>query len=154
MATSGEDDTPQVGSFKEGSDELTLFAPFETSRTVSTSLPYRGEQPKPPQVEINDASYLDQPKVLFWKLRSTAASGRGHDKRAGDSPQPLAEAETSRGESGVSRRVRVVHVTGGEETGRSRRLLESGRSASGRVTKSLVLNRLGTLGKDQVFLLI
>lgn len=151
MATRGEDDIPQAGSIKEGSDELTTFAPFEASRTVSTSLPYRGERAKPPQVEINDASYLGQPKVLFRKLRSTpAASGRsrGHDKKGG-SPQPF---EGSWGQSGAvaSRRVRVGHVTGEHETGRSKRFLESGRSASARVTKSLVLNRLGTLGKDQV----
>ena len=147
MASHGEDMTRSLtGSSKEGSDELTLFAPFEASRTVSTSLPYRGEASKPPQVEINDASLYGPTKVQFWKLRSTTASPDKKSSRG--SPQPLTESEASRGGSS-GRRVRV-HEQG--EGVRARRFTDSGRppAAGGRVTKSLVLNRIGTLGGDQV----
>ena len=138
---------------KEGSDEMTQFAPFEASRTISTALPYRGEQTKPPQVEINDASYLGQPKVLFRKLTASSGDARGSDKKSPrGSPQPFAESVTPRGDGRgqASRRVRV-HVVGDQyerdERGASRRVVNP---AIGRVTKSLVLNRIGTLGKDQV----
>lgn len=155
MATH-EEDTRLVGS-KEGSDKLTSFAPFEAGKTISTSLPYRGEPTKPSQVEINDASYMGQPKVLFRKLhvRSTAATSntRVPDKSSRGSPQPFADSETSRG-GGGGRRVRVT-IAGDQseqerEGGGSRRVVDSGRIPSIPVSKSLVLNRIGTLEKDQV----
>ena len=137
---------------RDVSGELTQFAPFEASRTISSSfLPYRGEPTKPPQVEINDGSYLGQPKVLFRKLRSTASSG-GRPEVDRGSPRGTPDPDLSRsaGAVGGSRRVRV-RVVGGhlEEPGAGRRgrIVES---ESGRVTKSVVLNRIGTLGKDQV----
>ena len=138
----------EAGRIRDVSDELTQFAPFETSKSISSSyLPYRGERTKPPQVEINDGSYLGQPKVLFRKLRSAGVpTGGGPGDYSGASLQPEGEV----GE-GVRRRVRVrvVGERSGEGGGERRRgrLLDSD---SGQVTKSLVLNRIGTLGKDQV----
>lgn len=150
MTSRGEDTGQLAGSNKDGSDELTQFAPFEAGKTMSTGLAYRGERPKPPQVEINDASYLGPPKVIFRKLTLSANSNT--DKRSPrSSPQPFADSVASRTVGhGQGRRVRV-HVVGEQYerdgVGVSRRLSDT---ATGRVTKSLVLNRIGTFGKEQV----
>lgn len=148
MAEHKEEDAQLLQS-KEASDELTLFAPFEASRPVSTTLPYRGQPTKPPQVEITDTSYLSQPKVLFRKLRSTAAtsSTRDSDKGSQSGSQLFTD---SRGVGGGSRRVRMAGSEQEKEGRGSTRETDSGRIPSVRVTKSLVLNRIGTLEKDQV----
>ena len=145
---------------RDVSDELTQFAPFEASKTVS--LPYRGEPRKPPQVEINDGSYLGQPKVLFRKLRQGNPSGSGSGGPGGSksgprvSPDPeLSRSAGGRGAGGKRVRVQVVGSGRHEEREGGRR--GGGRVVdpeSGRVTKSLVLNRIGTLGKDQVLVYV
>lgn len=148
MAEHKEEDAKLLQS-KEASDKLTLFAPFEASRSVSTSLPYKGQRTKPPQVEITDTSYLSQPKVLFRKLRSTAptSSTRDSDKGSTSGSQPFTD---SRGGGGGSKRVRMVGSEQEKEGRGNTRETDSGRTPSVRVTKSLVLNRIGTLEKDQV----
>ena len=154
--TSRAEDTKQlaVSGKKEGSGELTQFAPFEAGKTMSTTLPYRGERRRPPQVEINDGNYLGPPKVLFRKLTSSASSSTRSTDRGSprSSPQPFVDSVASRTAAGrgQGRRVRVQLV--GEQyvrdrVGASRRLSDV---ATGRVTKSLVLNRIGTFGKEQV----
>lgn len=152
MATRGEDEVLPSRS-QDGSDELTLFAPFEASKSVSTSLPYRGESSKPPQVEINDASYLGQPKVLFRKLRTSASNSRAKSPDKNNpqsSPQQLTDSEASHAWGRSNRRVRMNVV--GELSGQEK---EGGGGTSVRVSnrpvsKSIVLSRIGTLGKEQV----
>ena len=153
MATRREDKMLQSGS-REYSDELTHFAPFEASKSFSTTLPYRGESNKPPQVEINDGSYLGQPKVLFRKLRTSAStsSTRSPDKsNARGSPQPLTASGVTHTRDRGNRKVRVNLI--GELSGRRREgdeVFNSGRVPSRPVSKSIVLSRIGTLEKEQV----
>ena len=147
-----ESSTPAAtGHIRDVSDELTQFAPFEASKTISLS--YRGDPSKPPQVEINDASYLGQPKVLFRKLRQGNPPRAGSGGLGGSRGSPDPEMTTRSGGGGTvgGRRVRVQVVGSGRHDGRERggggKVVDP---ESGRVTKSLVLNRIGTLGKDQV----
>ena len=141
-----------AGNIRDVSDELTQFAPFEASKTISLS--YRGDPSKPPQVEINDASYLGQPKVLFRKLREGNPSRPGGGGPAGIR-DPELRGSAGGGAAGKNR-VRVQVVGSGwheEREGGAGGRRGGGKVVdpeSGRVTKSLVLNRIGTLGKDQV----
>ena len=144
-----------AGNIRDVSDELTQFAPFEASKTIS--LPYRGDPSKRPQVEINDGSYLGQPKVLFRKLRQGDPSRPGGGGPAGirGSPDPELSRSAGGGAAGKNRvRVQVVGSGWQEERGGGAGGRRGGGKVvdpeSGRVTKSLVLNRIGTLGKDQV----
>ena len=145
---------------EEGSDGLTTFAPFETDK--STSLAYKGDQAKLPQVEINDSSYLGQPKVLFRKLRSTTVTSRGTSSPR-TSPQP-AHAGTERPvpirsasvASLASRKTPLpVGAAWRERSEREQSTRKASRDAGAslpvvKVTKTLVLNRIGSLEKKQV----
>lgn len=139
----------RVAESEEASGELTTFAPFETDK--STTLAYKGEASKPPQVEINDASYLGQPKVLFRKLRASTMSSRGQTSPRTSPQPPPPQTERSRT---VQRRVRLP--LGGARGGAEGEQLSGKQTRGGggappvKVSKSLVLNRIGTLEKEQV----
>ena len=123
------------------SDELTVFAPFEAIK--DSKLSFKGSSNQPGQIEISDSEAFGFPKVLFRRSRTPTPAGASEVQK---SSNPVRQAE--KGESRVRVKLEPNGTVASSRPPPPRAV--SLQQPRAQVTKSLVLNRIGNLERNQV----
>ena len=138
--------TQKMEEDAQKSDELTAFAPFEAIK--DSKLSFKGSSNQPGQIEISDSEAFGFPKVLFRRSRTPTPAGASEIQRSSNPVSIKVVRQAEKGESRVRVKLESNGTIASSRPPPPRAV--SLQQPRAQVTKSLVLNRIGNLERNQV----